>query len=461
MSFTLRTIDSQSNFASQLSMQALESVIPRATIEAALTQAHAWQRRERKLSMVMVVLVLIAMNLYRTVSLGHVLRKVVQGLRFIWPDSNYAVAKAHAFTYRRYQLGVPVMQQLFHQICRPMATQATHGAFLFGLRLMALDGTTEDLPDTAANEAVFGRHKTGRGRTAFPQVQCVFLAEAGTHAIVDAGFWPIETSERVGGLRLLRSIEAGMLLMWDRGFHAYDMVKATLKRGAQVLGRLPAHVKPIIIRSLPDGSELARLLPSDYRRRSSGDHQVVRLITYTLTDEQRSGYLERHRLITTLLDPVAAPALDLVCAYHERWEIELTIDEVKTHQLSAMKLRSQKPVGVVQELYGLLLAHYAVRSLMHAAAVEADLDPDRLSFTHALRVIGDAMAEFEMVAPEERPRLYHRLLGDLVDVLLPARRLRVNPRVVKRKMSNYRLKRAEHAHWRHPTQPFRKVVALI
>jgi hypothetical protein len=461
MSFTLRTIDPQRNFASQLSMQALEKVIPCTVIEAVLTEHQAWHERARKLTMVTVVLVLIAMNLYRHVSMGHVLRKVAQGLRFLWPDPDYDVAKAQAVSYRRYQLGAAPMVDLFKEIARPMAREETQGAFLFGLRLMALDGSKQDVPDTAENAAVFGRPETGRGRCAFPQVRCVYLAESGTHAICDAGFWPIGENERTGGFRLLRSVSKGMLLMWDRGFHSFDMVEAAIARGTDVLSRLPAHVKPKVIKRLADGSSLVRLLPSHYRRRRQGVHLVVRLIEYTITDEALPGYGERHRLITTLLDPDEAPALDLACAYHERWELELTIDEVKTHQLASQRLRSQKPVGVIQELYGLLLAHYAVRSLMHEAALVAEVDPDRLSFTHCLRVIRDAMAEFEMVAAIERDRLYRRLLRDLASALLPERRLRLNPRVVKRQMSNYKLKRPEHAHWPQPTVSFCQLVALI
>ena len=169
MSFTLRIIETPSKFSSQLSMQALAQVIPRWQIEAALTHERAWHERERKLSMVAVVLILIAMNLYRHHAIGHVMRKVSQGLRFIWPNPDYEVAKAHALSYRRYQLGAPPMVRLFKQIARPMAREETQGAFLFGLRLMALDGSKQDLPDTSENAAVFGRPETGRGRCAFCQ----------------------------------------------------------------------------------------------------------------------------------------------------------------------------------------------------------------------------------------------------------------------------------------------------
>ncbi len=172
---------------------------------------------------------------------------------------------------------------------------------------------------------------------------------------------------------------------------------------------------------------------------------------------------EIHRLLTTLLDPERCPALDLVCAYHERWEIELIIDETDTHQrLADRPLRSLKPVGVIQELYALLIAHYAIRSLMHEAAVQAALDPDRLSFTQALAVVQAAIPEFQMTAPDLLPRLYARLLNDLAANPLPERRLRTNPRVVKHKMSDFKLRPPEHFRWPQPSvRSFRQAVALI
>jgi hypothetical protein len=179
----------------------------------------------------------------------------------------------------------------------------------------------------------------------------VYLAECGTHVIIDAGFWPYHTSERVGGFRLLRSLREDMLVLWDRGFHDYDMLVGARQRGAQVLSRLPGHVKPQRLRTLPDGSVLATLRPSDYQRRKRGEHLVVRVITYTITDPARPGYGETYRVLTTLLDLQQAPAQELAYAYHERWEIELVVDELDTHQrLAGRTLRSLKPVGVIQEL---------------------------------------------------------------------------------------------------------------
>ena len=462
MGYRIREIEAESKFSSQLTLEAIGRPVPMEEIKAVLWEEGAQETRERKLNMAVVVLLVIAMNIYTHLSIGHVIRKMAQGLRFIWPNPDYRLPKDNAITYRRYQLGARPMVTLFHRVCRPMATPMTRGAFLFGLRLMAIDGTVEDVPDTPENAAVFGRQHGDRGDSAFPQVRGVYLVECGPHAIVDAGFWPYGISERVGGFRMLRSLEPGMLVMWDRGLHDFDMIVGARQREAHVLSRLPAHVKPKRVRTLSDGSYLAYLYPSDYQRRKRGEHLLVRIIEYTITDPALPGYDEIHRLVTTLLDDEAYPALDLACAYHERWEIELVINEMDTHQrLAGRPLRSLKPVGVIQELYGLLIAHYAIRFLMHEAALQAGVDPDRLSFVHALRVLHDAIPEFQVTDPDQLPQLYARLLRDIADGRLPKRRLRSNPRVVKRKMSKFRLKRSEHYHWPQPTRPFHQAVALI
>lgn len=462
MGYRLREIEEEDKFCQELDVTAITRVLPKEMIESALAAEKVQASRVRKLNLLVTVLVIVGMNIYSYLSIGHVMQKMAKGLRFIWNDPEYDVARDSALSYRRYQLGAQVMARLFRQICRPIATAETEGAFLFGLRLMAIDGTVEDIADTAANEAVFGRQHSNRGPAAFPQVQCVYLAECGTHVIVDAGFWPIHTSERVGGRRMLRSVTADMLVMWDRGFHEYDMVAAVRARQAHLLGRLPAHVKPKRVQSLEDGSYLAYLSPSDYQRRKQGERCLVRIIEYRLTDPALADTDEVHRLVTSLLEPESFPALDLVCAFHERWEIEILIDEIDTHQrLSQRTLRSLKPAGVIQELYGLLLAHFVIRFLMHEAALKVGIDPDRLSFVHALEVIKDAIPEFQMVAPDQREHLYQRLLTDIARVRLPERRNRINPRVVKRKMSNFLKKRPEHYVWPQPKVSFREAITLI
>lgn len=462
MPFTLRQFEQEDNFCQQVSLDAFERVIPSTQVKAVLAAYGPTGTRARRLTPQAIVWLVIALHLFSRSSLAHVFQHLVRGLRFLWPNPLYQLPGDAALSYRRYQLGAKPLVALFHAICRPMATPETRGAFLFGLRLMAIDGTTEDVADTCQNTRAFGRHQLARGKTAFPQLKGVYLVECGTHAIVDAGFWPVHCCERTGGLRLLRSVGAGMLLMWDRGFHSFEMITATLARGAAYLGRLPAHVHPQIERRLPDGSYLAFLLPSDYQQRQAGGRVLVRLVEYTITDPHLQGYGERHRLVTSLLDPALAPALEIACAYHERWEIELVIDEIDTHQrLVGRPLRSLLPVGVIQELYGLLIAHYALRFLMHQAALEANVDPDRLSFVHAIEVVQDAISDFQLAAPQHFNQLYQRLLHDIAAGQLPARRFRSSSRVVKQKMSNFALKRTERFHSYQRDGCFAQVVALI
>ncbi len=337
MGFRLREIDAESKFCRELRMEAISQVISIEQVRKVLQDEKVSERRERKLNMAVTVFIVIGMGLYSHLSIGKVLLQLAKGLRYIWPDPNYPVAKDSAISYRRYQLGARPMVELFRRICRPIASAETSGAFLFGLRLMAIDGTRKDLADTPENVAVFGRQRGGRGESAFPQMRGVYLAECGTHAIVDAGFWPLSTGERTGGFRMLRSFTEGILVMWDRGFHAYDMFDKARQQGAHVLGRLPAHVKPKSMLVLPDGSHLAYLYPSDYSRRKRREHLLVRMITYTIKDPALPGYGETHRVVTTLLSHQLYPALDLACAYHERWEIELVIDEIDTHQRLAQR----------------------------------------------------------------------------------------------------------------------------
>jgi hypothetical protein len=461
MGFRIREIENECKFSNSLTIEALSQAIPSSAITQVIEQEGVAEARQRKLTIAVVIWLVIALHLFPTVAIAGVLRKLARGLRLIWSDPSIQLPCDSAIAYRRAQLGAPPLVALFKQLCQPMATPDTQGAFLFGLRLMALDGTTEDVPDTPANAAAFGRHTSSRGASAFPQVQAVYLVECGTHAVVDCGFWPCHTSERIGGFRMLRSVSKGMLLMWDRGFHDFDMLLAARKRGAHVLGRLPAHVKPQPLRTLPDGSLLAYLLPSDQTRRQSGERMLVRVISYSISDPALPGYGEQYRVITTLLNPAVASAHELACAYHERWEIEVVIDEIDTHQrLVGRTLRSLTPVGVIQELYGVLLAHYAVRKLMHEAALMAEVDPDRLSFVHALEIVREAVPEFQLVAAEQHQQLYERMLRDIAAKRVAPRRTRSNARVVKRKMSKFKLKRAQHYQPPKPQGSFREAVVV-
>lgn len=462
MPYHLRTIAPDTRFAETLSIDLFARLLPHDQILTALQHAKRRDVRIRKLTLPLMVWLVIAMNLWTHVSIEHAFQKLARGLRFVWPNPNLTWPTRGAFCIRRYQLGVQPLVHLFRQLCIPMATATSVGAFRFGYRLMAIDGTVETVPDTVSNAAYFGRMAGSRGASAFPQVRAVYLVECGTHALVDAGFWPCRTHERVGGHRMLRTLQPDMLVMWDRGFHAYTMFVGAIARGAQVLARLSLSVHPDIHQTLADGSALITLAPSNHGRVREAGAIRLRMITYCLTDPALGDPATRHRVVTTLLDPDRYPARDLVATYHERWEIEVVIDEIDTHQrVVGRPLRSQHPIGVRQELYGVLIAHYLVRRVMHDAAVERELDPDRISFVHAVRLIQDAIPESQMVAAVQLPDLYQRLLTDLCAQLLPVRRLRIYPRTVKQKMTKFLRKRPDDPPLLQPTIPFYTAIAVV
>jgi hypothetical protein len=460
--FIARRRPQTATFTESIALEALERVLPQAAIIEAARDARQPTVRRRKLPGEVTLLLCVAMSLFTSCALEVVLATMVHGLRLWWPDPDLTLAGKSAMVQARARLGAGPVVRLFHAVCRPLATPDTPGTFLYGLRLMAMDGTTEDMPDSPANLRAFGRHHGDRGASAFPQVQGVYLSECGTHAVIDAGFWPCHTSERLGAFRLLRSLGPGMLLLLDRGFYSYAMVARTRATGAQVLGRVPANVCLTPRQALPDGSYWAHVFPAQRARRQHGEHLLVRVLVYTLTDPARPGFRQTHRLLTTLLDAQAAPALDLICADHARWDIELTIDELDTHQrLPRQPLRSQTPVGVIQELYGLLVAHYAVRALMATAAAHVPIAPTRLSFVHAVALIRVALDDFQLVSPDQHAALYQRLLRAIAACRLPLRAHRTNPRAVKRKMSNFALKRGSPPPSSQHLEPFATTIHIL
>ena len=237
MGYRIRQIEPDTKFNELMSIETITRVVPMAKIQAMLQECGVESQRERRLPGWLTVLFCIGMNLLSELSMTGVMEHLMRGTRLIHPSDEEAAPTTGAYSQARSRLGAKVLERLFKAVCRPLATQDTPGAFAYGLRLVALDGSIDDVPDSAANSAYFGRASAQRGDSAFPQVQCVYLCECGTHAIFDAAFWPYAVSERRGGKRLLRSVRADMLVMWDRGFHDYDMLTGVRSRGAQVLAR--------------------------------------------------------------------------------------------------------------------------------------------------------------------------------------------------------------------------------
>jgi len=392
----------------------LRLAIPDGAIDEVIAATGAGERRRRLLPSRLVVSLVVAMGLWARDGLRDVLANLVEGYRAQDPDAfeGWRMPCRSALTQARQRLGPRPVAALFRRLAGPAAAPGTPGAFLFGLRLMAIDGTTLDLPDTAENARVFGRPTTGRGAGvgAFPQLRLVWLVEAGTHLLCGVVLRPFSRGEAPAARQLLRSVGPGMLVMWDRGMHGYEMLRDALGRGAHVLGRVGKAIVLAPEEVLADGSYLARVFPSPTARRHQADGIRVRVVEYTIDDPLRPGHGERHRVITSLLDPAASPATTLATEYHQRWEAETAIDELKTHRADrrpAPPVRSQRPREVVQEVYGVLLAHLAVRLTMYEAATVAGIDPDRLSFTGTLRILRRAVARFQrgLPTPELTPFL--------------------------------------------------------
>jgi hypothetical protein len=433
-------------------VRGLDQLVPERRLAAILTRTGRASERLRSLPAESVIWLVIAMTLFAADSIPKVWRR-------LHPTRDDPEPTDAAFTQARQRLGVAPLRQLFLETARPIATHQTVGAFYRGWRLMGLDGTVLDLPDTPANARTFGRPTTGRAEGAFPQVRLLALCELGTHAVCGLAIKPLCHGEPSMVGSLLDRLGPGMLLIWDRGFFSYELIRSVCERGAHLLARVKSNTILKPLRRLDDGSYLAKIYPDAGARRHDRRGLTVRVIAYTHDDPNRPGAGERHRLITDLLNPDDLPAHEAPLVYHERWEEELAFDEIKTHLSGrAVPIRSKTPAGVVQEIYGMILAHHVVRRVMHDASVVSRQDPDRLSFTDSLRVLQCQLPEAPHHAIET---WYQRLIGEVRRQELRPRRDRWYPRVIKRKMSNWGKKRPEHRRPPQPTKPFRKSVVIL
>ena len=368
----------------------LASTYPPELVDRVVAETGRGEQRHRLLPARVVVYLVLAMALFSGQAYEEVARLLVEGLAWArrW-RGRWRVPSTPAIAKARARLGPEPLEALFRAAVRPLATPATQGAWYRGWRLLSLDGTTLDVPDSPANAAAFGRPATHRGeQTAFPQVRVVALAECGTHAILDAALGPYHAGELSLAPELFGALSPGTLLLADRGFVSFDLWHTAQATGAALLWRTRTNALLPVLEALPDGSYLSQIVAArDHRHRR--DPITVRVVEYTLAkDPGRPQRPAPYRLLTTILDPALAPAIELAALYHERWEFETALAELKTHQRGpGVVLRSRSPAGVEQEVWGMLLVHYAIRRLMHQAALDADLDPDRLSFVRSLRVV--------------------------------------------------------------------------
>jgi hypothetical protein len=439
----------------------LEQVISPESVRQALSMTGRCSQRACRLTHEVTLWVVLAMGILTDLPIRQVF-KYARRLR-VGEDSPHRSSLCVA----RKRLGVAPLRELFQTTVRPLAQRDTPGSFYHGYRLVAIDGVVYNTPDTEANEKAFGRPSGGdRGMGAFPQLRKVSLVEVGTHIELAIVLKRIACGETTAMEGLWRYIPKGSLLLEDRGFFSYRQWKRALRENVAVLARVKSGLILKPIRYLTDGSYLAKIYPTPNERRKDRHGIIVRVIRYKLDDPRRVGHEEEHVLMTTLLDDKQYPASELIPLYHERWEEELTFDEQKTHQdprrpTKPAHLRSQTPAGVIQEMYALSLAHFVIRALMFEASASIGLDPDRLSFTGCFQILKCRLSECDTRTPQTLQAWFEGLLWELQQEKIEPRRNRINPRVIKQKMSKWKKKRSHHRGTPPLTKTFAQTVVMI
>jgi len=374
-------------------------------IESVLAKTKKASIRQRDLPAHVVIDYVIALALYMRSFYREVLRCLLEGVQWLRdPSVNLKVAGKPGISQARTRLGWEPLEQLRDELIQPIAVRNTKGAWHRQWRLVSLDGSTLDVADEQANEEAFGRPGASRGSSAYPQIRFVSLVENGTHVLFGSKMEAYAAGEITLAKAVLPRLRKGMLCLADRNFFGFALWKQAQATGAELLWRVKKNMRMACEKRLPDGSCLSHIYPSerDWRHKSNGI--VVRVIDYELDGVADAEPI--YRLVTTILDHEKAPAKELAALYHERWEIETALDELKTHlRGSKIVLRSKTPDLVRQEFYGFMLAHFAIRGLMHEAALKANEDPGRLSFIHAVRVVRRKLAACNAISPSGQESL--------------------------------------------------------
>jgi hypothetical protein len=365
------------------SIGALSKFFPPEEIEAILVASGREGKRRRKLPALDLMYFLIALGLHASEGCRSVLRRVLIRGRTQSEEELDALCSDSAISQARIRMGWQPLHALYDVVVRPIAIRSTVGAWYRRWRLVTLDGSTLDVADTKRNERAFGRPESGRGKSAFPQLRFVTLLENGTHVLFGAELGPYSASEGKLAKKVVRRLPADALCLADRYYFSYPLWKATLTSGAALLWRMRGDLILPKLKRFSDGSYLTKIYPSQRARERDVDGIPARLITYRVGKGR-----EEYRLLCSIMDPRRAPAIRLVDLYRKRWTIETVLAELKTRlRGSGVVLRSRIPDLTRQDFWGLLLAHFGVRALMHEAALEEKIAPSDLSFTHAVRTI--------------------------------------------------------------------------
>ena len=430
-------------------LKGLEKVIPFELFKQALEDTGRTNGRKCVLSHHVMLRIVVAMGVFT----DKPIRSVFKCARRFHEGEKTPCRSA--FCEARKRLGLEPVQRLHELVVRPLARPDIPGGFYRGWRLMGIDSTVMDVPDSEANQS-FGRSSGSRGDAAFPQIRKASLVELGTHVevAIEIGGW--HEGEQSLARLLWKHLPPDSLLLEDRGFFCFDDWK-TLNSQVKLLVRMKSHHVLEPIKQLSDSTYLAKIYRNAHDREKDRDGILVRVVEYTLDDPQRTGNGEVHRLITNLLDEREYPGMELILLYHERWEQEIVFDEQKTHQdprraEKPAQLRSETPIGVKQELYALSLAHFVVRFLMYTAAASEQIDVDGLSFKGCFQILQIRLPECHSRQPVSYEKWSANLMAEMLDEKTEPRRNRVNPRVIKRKMSKWNKKGPQH----RPIPPLRK-----
>jgi len=400
MARTMAGLPQGTRLTDYISLGVLTKTFPLRQVHGVLAAQGKGSQRQRGLPAHVVVYYVIALALFMQVSYREVLRCLLEGLSWLRGPGQEAVPVTgkSGISQARTRLGWEVLSQLHNEVVKPVAVEATRGAWYRRWRLVSLDGSTLDVADEKENVQAFGRPAASRGASAYPQIRFVALVENGTHVLFGTRLGGCATGEITLAPEVMAALQKGMLCLADRNFFGFRLWNQARAQGADLLWRVKKNQRLAVEKRLPDGSYLSRIYPSERDRRHQTNAVMVRVIDYRLEGVADAEPL--YRLVTTILDPSAAPAEELAALYQERWEIEGALDELKTHLRGAqIVLRSKTPDLVRQEFYGLLLAHFAIRGLMHEAALKVGEDPDRLSFLHAVRVVRRKLPLYGAVPP--------------------------------------------------------------
>ena len=399
MARTLAALPEGSRITDYISLGVITKTFPLKRVRCVLAATGKASQRERDLPAHVVVYYAIALGLYLHSSYREVLRCLLEGVQWLLdPAVALKVAGNSGISQARTRLGWEPLRQLHDEVVKPIAVAATKGAWYRGLRLVSVDGSTLEVADESANSKAFGRPGASRGQSAFPQLRFVSLVENGTHVLFGTQMGPYSSGEITLAKAVVSALRKGMVCLADRQFFGFELWQQARATGADLLWRIKISARLPREQQLADGSYLSRIYRTDSDRRHQRNALSVRVIEYRLQGVSDAEPI--YRLLTSLLDPAQAPATELAALYHERWEIETALAELKTHLRGAkIVLRSKTPDLVRQEFYGLMMAHFAVRGLMHETALKADTDPDQLSFLHAVRVIRRKLAAFNAIPP--------------------------------------------------------------